>query len=246
MLTDKKYYFPILSGNMLKLLAALFMVIDHVGVILFPECLILRVIGRLSYPIFAFMIAEGCFYTKNKIKYFLFIFLLGVLCQVVYFIIDNSLDMGILITFSISVILIYALEKFQKTLCKENFNIKFSIFYGLIFTSLVIADFLFCKCFDVDYGFWGTLAPVFVCAFRKEKGYKDNAHKLPIHIFAFLIGLLILSADLGGIQFYSLFSILFLLMYSGKRGERNMKYFFYIFYPVHFIILHLINILINF
>lgn len=46
-----------LSGNALKLIAALTMLIDHIGVILLPNVAILRVIGRLAFPIYAFMIA---------------------------------------------------------------------------------------------------------------------------------------------------------------------------------------------
>ena len=57
-----------LTGNALKILAALFMTIDHIGVMLFPRVLVLRIIGRLALPIFAFMIAEGCKYTRNKKK----------------------------------------------------------------------------------------------------------------------------------------------------------------------------------
>ena len=56
-----------LSGNALKIIAAISMVIDHVGLMFFPTLKILRIIGRLAYPIFAFMIAEGCYYTKNKV-----------------------------------------------------------------------------------------------------------------------------------------------------------------------------------
>ena len=68
---------PLLSGNGLKLVAALTMLIDHVGMLLFPQVLLLRIIGRLAFPIYAFMIAEGCRYTKNKLRYFLMVFLLG-------------------------------------------------------------------------------------------------------------------------------------------------------------------------
>lgn len=49
----------ILNGNMLKIIAAITMTIDHIGAILFPHILILRIIGRIAFPIFAFMIAEG-------------------------------------------------------------------------------------------------------------------------------------------------------------------------------------------
>lgn len=98
-----------LSGNELKILGAIFMVIDHVGLMFFPTLKILRIIGRLAYPIFAFMIAEGCYYTKNKIKYFLNVFVLGAICQLVYYFYDRQLYMSILITFSLSILLIYAL-----------------------------------------------------------------------------------------------------------------------------------------
>ena len=61
----------ILTGNHLKLIAAFAMLLDHVGILLFPQIRLLRILGRLAYPIFAFMIAEGCRYTKNKLRYFL-------------------------------------------------------------------------------------------------------------------------------------------------------------------------------
>ena len=101
----------ILSGNILKIIAAISMVIDHIGFMFFPDLLILRLIGRIAFPIFAVMIAEGAKYTKNKLRYFLTIFLLGVICQVVYYFFDDhSLYMSILITFSISILLIYILN----------------------------------------------------------------------------------------------------------------------------------------
>ena len=76
---QKNFKFAVLSGNTLKILAAIFMLIDHAGLMLFDDNEIMRIIGRLAYPIFAFMIAEGCKYTKNKIKYFATVFLFGVL-----------------------------------------------------------------------------------------------------------------------------------------------------------------------
>ena len=60
----------VLNGNHLKLIAVFTMLLDHVGILLFPQIRLLRILGRLAYPIFAFMIAEGCRYTKNKLRYF--------------------------------------------------------------------------------------------------------------------------------------------------------------------------------
>ena len=65
------------------------MAFDHIGVALFPKVAILRYIGRLAFPIFAFMIAEGAKYTRNKVKYFLMIFIIGVICQVFNYFFNN-------------------------------------------------------------------------------------------------------------------------------------------------------------
>ena len=58
-----------LSGNQLKLIALITMTIDHVGAYLLPQFTILRIIGRLSMPIYAFLIAEGCRHTHDRRKY---------------------------------------------------------------------------------------------------------------------------------------------------------------------------------
>ena len=55
-----------LNNNQLKILAIVIMTIDHVGMEIMPQFRILRIIGRLAFPIFAFMIAEGCHHTKNR------------------------------------------------------------------------------------------------------------------------------------------------------------------------------------
>lgn len=60
-----------LDGGTLKLIAAALMLIDHVGAILLPETVILRCIGRLAFPIFAFFIAEGYAHTRSFGRYLL-------------------------------------------------------------------------------------------------------------------------------------------------------------------------------
>ena len=60
-----------LSNNQLKILALLTMTVDHIGAYLFPRVMLLRIVGRIAYPIFAYMIGEGCRYTRNPKKYLL-------------------------------------------------------------------------------------------------------------------------------------------------------------------------------
>ena len=100
----------LLSGNQLKIIAMITMLMDHIGVNLFPSVTILRVIGRLSFPIFAYMIAEGCRYTRDRKNYLFTIAALGILCQLVFYVFTQSLYQGILITFTISIVTIYAID----------------------------------------------------------------------------------------------------------------------------------------
>ena len=212
-----------LTGNALKILAAIFMTIDHIGAILFPRVLILRLLGRLAMPIFAFMIAEGCKYTKNRKKYFGMVFGLGTVCQIVYYFFDGSLYLSILMTFSLSILMVYALQFWKE---------KKTVPAGLVFITSVAATYILNRSFEFDYGFWGCMLPVFASL---AHGTKQDSIRTSTLLLG--IGLLILSLDLGGIQIYSLFSLFLLLCYSGKRGKRNLKYFFYIFYPTHLVVL---------
>lgn len=72
-----------MNATTLKIIGMIAMTIDHIGYFLFPQSVGFRVIGRIAYPIFAYMIAEGCRYTRNKARYFLSIFCIGCVCSLV-------------------------------------------------------------------------------------------------------------------------------------------------------------------
>ena len=212
-----------LSGNALKIIAAVSMLLDHMGLLLFPSSLWLRIAGRLAFPIFAFMIAEGCRYTRNKKRYFGLIFCLAVIYQVVYYLFDGSLYFSVLVTFSLSILTIFALD---------GLKARPVLYSGLLFAGAVITLWLLNQVFTIDYGFWGCMLPVFAALPGK------TAYDRPVWRLVCLgIGLLLLSLDFGGIQYFSLLALPLLLCYSGKKGKHNMKYFFYIFYPLHLVIL---------
>ena len=78
-----------LSASTLKIIACIFMTVDHVGVHILPHVGILRVLGRVAFPIFAYFIAEGCRYTRNKPKRLLLMSLFGVLFEAAYFLYDG-------------------------------------------------------------------------------------------------------------------------------------------------------------
>ena len=241
----------IFNGNTLKLLAALFMLIDHVGVVFYPgKVNLLRILGRLSMPLFAFTLAEGCRYTKNKWKHFLLLFGLGAVCQLVYFIFDpTTIYFGILITFSFSTLMIYALQFAKKCTSEEKPNAVRAVCAWLLFVLLVVGTYLFCQKFTVDYKFYGCILPVCASLFDFHRipapAFLKKLDVLPLRVLCMAIPMLLVvffpnipvltlnNPFMQTIVPYSLIAIPILLLYNGEKGKRNMKYFFYIFYPLH-------------
>ncbi len=109
-----------LSGNALKLIGALSMLCDHTGMLLFPQALWLRMVGRLALPIFAFFIAEGCRYTRNRVRYLCTIALCATVFQVVYFIATGDTLLSIFTSFTLSILLIYLLDAWKNSLLREG------------------------------------------------------------------------------------------------------------------------------
>lgn len=241
-----------LSGNMLKLIACVAMLLDHAGVVLFPKSVILRVIGRIAFPIFAFMIAQGCRYTRNKLRYFLTVLGCGIVFQAVYFILQpNDTYLNIFLTFSCSILMVYLLS-YTKRVCfskKESYLKK--VLSVSLFCLLALAVFFFNRFLTLDYGFLGSLVPVLVSAF-----YLDGVEDCPewmrrldsnwMHVACLALGIGAIAVFRGGIRVFALCSVPLLLLYSGKRGRKSMKYFFYVFYPAHLVVLWLIRMAIEF
>ena len=237
-----------LSNNMLKIIGAIAMVCDHMGVILFPEAEFLRIIGRLAFPIFAFLIAEGAKHTKNKLRHFLTLSLFAAAIQIVYSIYSQSLEMNVMVTFTLSLLIIYALDGFKNAIFDRNSSLLRKILCALsVLGALAIAIFMDMKV-DLDYGLSGALVPVFPAIFTTPKVedppkyFKWLDTSIP-RVCVTALGVLALSVDQGDIQYFGLCVIPILLLYSGQRGKYKMKYFFYIFYPLHLGLLWLIGML---
>ena len=239
-----------LNGNTLKIIAAVCMVIDHVGLLFFPYVIEFRIIGRLAFPIFAFMISEGARYTKNKLKYFSTMFILALICQTVYFFFDSgSTYMCILVTFSVAIPLIYVLQFVKAGILspKSSFTVKIIYaFTGIlaVFAVKAINSFL-----EIDYGFWGCLLPAFA-SLTDFRGIeipkwldKLQLDTIPVRLLFFSVGLFLLAGSVKSIQIYALLAVPLLLLYSEKRGKYKLKYFFYLFYPLHLVFLEAVYIL---
>ena len=231
-----------LSGNALKILAAIFMLIDHIGLILLPSVTALRCVGRLAFPIFAFFIAEGCRYTKNKLRYFLTMLSFGVIMQIIYFAFFRIYDdLSVMMTFSVSLPLLFSFDYMKRMFFAKDVKVWKRVAAAALFVILCAAAFLVSRLLKFDYGFPGMALPLFAAVNVKCENMPQSIAKLdtlPVRLAIYAVGLALFCFNVGGIQYFALLSLLFLALYSEKRGKWRMKYFFYLFYPLHLALLY--------
>ena len=238
-----------MTGNQLKILALLTMTIDHIGVVLLPQYPILRIIGRLSYPIFAYMIAEGCFYTHNKKRYLGGIVFLGLACQIVLYAAMDSLEQSILTTFALGIIVVYALQLVDE---KRDAASVLALIGALTLGA--------CACFGVprllahtdyviDYGFTGVLLPAICYMPRILCKRADDTKRRWITLAFCAVGLVLVALETSPsfqmTQIWSLLALVPLALYNGKRGTWRMKYLFYVYYPAHLVVIQGISMFLS-
>lgn len=230
----------VISAEKLKLIAAAAMLCDHIGVILFPRVTFLRVIGRIAFPVFAYMIAEGCIYTKNKTKYLLKLLITGVVAQLVISPFRNDNTLNILFTFAISAVMIFALQ-YGSYFKKDGSILSNPAVYLVLFMALMVDR--MSQFAMPDYGMWGCLAPVAVYAGSMAEDCSSDVKRL-LQLFLLGLCLVFITQQTADIQIYSLWALPLLLCYSGKRDNSINKNFFYVFYPAHLALLYIISLVI--
>lgn len=215
----------------LKMIAIITMLIDHIGAILFPDILLFRFIGRIAFPIFAWLIANGYFYTKDVKKYML---RLGVFA----FIAEPFFDYGIfgtwidfshqnvLFTLLMGLIAIYLFDKWREDKPTWAYaSLVLMMFGGNMLLS--------------DYGWYGIITMFLFYYFFEDK------KKMVLALILLNVGRnLLIYAQYGitfrsSLQFFCLLALPLILLYNKKAGPKA-KYFFYVFYPLHLLIIRLI------
>ncbi len=234
--------FAVLNRNAIKMIAALAMLLDHVGLVFFfgtPLYMPLRALGRIAFPLFAYLFAEGCIFTRSRTRHFFTVFLLGALCQGVFFLFTQQLyPLNILLTLSLAMLLVFAAEDAKAALFSEGTQRK-RLLPLTVFALTLLLAFVLNLFFVFDYGFLGTVIPMIVALFdlrgrKLPPAIRERDAILPrILVCGGLSALLSLFSPFGYIQLFCLSAVPILLLYNGKEGKRKMKYFFYLFYPLH-------------
>ncbi len=237
-----------LSANTLKIIGAIAMTLDHIGMILFPSVIAFRIIGRIALPIFAFFVSEGARYTKNRIRHTLLMLGVGLLCQVAVLIATGEILVNVLITLAMSTVVCYLMADLKKALFTDTSWQKRMIL-TLTLVIVVLGIYTLNEIERIEYGFIGCMLPPLASLnhMPSEAGSTlKRFDRVWISVLVMSIGTLLFAIDTKiPIQFFALLSIPILLTYSGKRGKARLKYFFYIFYPAHLAVILAIYMLVN-
>lgn len=230
------------TGNQLKMIAFLFMLCDHIGFMLIENGVlygqnpvywsmaiathegqrwylaarILRTLGRLSFPIFAFLTAEGAVHTRNARKYLLRLLLFALISEIPF---DLAIKgtwfypeyQNVLFTLLLGAAAIVLMEKWHRL------HLIFRLMIAGIFCMLAYL-------IKADYGAVGVLMITAMYLVREDRKA------------VLITGAVIAAAESIEYACVSAFAFAFIYFYNGKRGELPVKYFFYIAYPAHMLL----------
>lgn len=232
-----------ISGLTLKIIAIISMLIDHLGSTIVYRTIgdgivyiIMRGIGRMAFPLFCFLLVEGFTYTRNKLKYAGRLALFAVISEVPYdlafhkkvFELEHNNVFFTLLIGLIVIMLIEGLHSVRGILGKSNSAFKWfvvNLFRCIGFMTIVLGAMALAE-YGVksDYKAAGIAA---IVAMYLMRNYRKTA---------FAAGVILLTLLNGEIEIFALLMLIPLHFYNGTRGKQ-IKYFFYLFYPVHILIL---------
>lgn len=217
-----------LSGSALKVIAMISMVIDHITLYLMEYGTVLyetmRCIGRIAFPVFAFLIAEGFIHTKSRYRYFFTLLGFAVISEIPWYLLNGADGThNVMFTLALGVATLMFLENLLQR----------SLVLGFLWT-LGMAE--LASWLGVDYEWRGILLIVILYLFNR------HGHSFPYSKgmqFFCTFALIMHYGVIGAVM-----ACMILYLYNGTRGfvQGNIaKYGFYAFYPVHLLLMHIIS-----
>ena len=212
-----------LSGSSLKVIAMISMVIDHVALYLMEHGTLLyetmRCVGRIAFPVFAFLIAEGFIHTRSRYRYFFTLLGFAVISEISWYLLNGADGThNVMFTLALGVATLMVLENLLQR----------SLVLGFLWTLGMVG---FASWLGVDYEWRGIL--LIIISYL----YNTYAHSFPYSRgmqFFCTFALMIHYGVIGAVM-----ACMILYVYNGTRGFVQgsiAKYGFYAFYPVHFIL----------
>lgn len=230
-----------MSSFVLKIIACISMFIDHFNYVWFDYTTYLNCIGRFAFPIFAFQLTESYIHTHNLQKYFIKLFIFAIISQLpfmlFYSIFSNDFTLNIMFTLILGLLFITFYDKVNKLL-----GFILGIFFAFLANKL-----------HFDYGWYG-ISIIMIFYILKNHKVLMTCSFIFVTLLKYILPLISLDIVsilniLSSLNLYTMLclftslSIIFILFYNNKKGQ-DFKYFLYIFYPVHLILIYLLNLVI--
>ena len=221
-----------LSQEGLKGLACLAMLVDHMGVILFPQ-IWLRVVGRIAFPIFCFLLVEGIEHTGNPKKYGQRLIVAMILSEIPF-----NLMHGRIVDFSRQSVMVTLLLGFltlvlTKDLCCPALKLSAGLFAAMA------AELL-----HTDYGAQGVLV-ILLFGYAREYQLSLPAQTAILAVICLIFPCynLYFGNIPVPIELFAVFAMVPIALYGGKKRTHSkmVQWGFYLFYPVHMLILSLLR-----
>ena len=207
-----------ISGSWLKVIAMLSMFIDHIAY--YYGCdnpylyELMRTVGRIAFPTFAFLLAEGFVHTRNRQKYLISLFAFALLSEIPWMLLNHDGSHNVIFTLLAGILGLHVIE-----------NSKSHWITAICVTLIGLATIFS----DTDYS-WRGFGLVLIFYMFRGRPELQTLFGIPLMYEYGLIGILMA------------FSVIWL--YNGERGfiqGKAWKYAFYAFYPVHLMMIYFLR-----
>ncbi len=210
-----------------------------------------RIIGRLAFPIFCFLLVEGFVHTSNKLRYALRLALFCIVSEPCFDLAFHQTwlyreKQNVFFTLLIGFLTLWVIETIRSRFSEKKV---FLVLKGLISGIVIAMACLLADWLMTDYGYRGILFITVFYLFRNRNWIAMPLFALINVVCGYRMTLLdVYGWQLGKqylgnfqVQDAAILAILPMILYNGQKG-RSMKWFFYLFYPVHLFLLYLIHI----
>ena len=214
----------------IKIIACITMLFDHIKYVT-PSMrnFVTIYFGRISFPLFAFLLTEGYIHTSNLKKYYVRLIVFGLISQIPFMLfrtlIGEWMMLNIMFTllFGLATITVY-----------DKIKTKY-ISIPIILLLIILADRV-----KVDYGWFGVSLIFILYLFKDKKIPLVISYVAIIIVYFYMEEMLIFNSN--NIMRFICYNIplLFIFLYNKKLGKKT-KYFFYLFYPIHLLVFYLFN-----
>lgn len=262
-----------IAGSTFKMVAIITMLIDHIAAVVLTRMLIdrgmmdimndeaaatafmaenwgllfgmfaMRLIGRLGFPIFCYLLVEGFYHTSNVWKYALRLGIFALISEIPFNLaLNGSLSdwnhQNVFFTLAIGLLVLIGLkttEDFAKKLLATKSRALVLTIQAAANILIMVAGYLLADYLKTDYAGMGVMTIVVMYLVRRVGKFADSRKN---RVLAMGAGCLLLTV-MSFIEITAFFALIPAALYNNERGWK-MKYFFYAFYPVHLFLLWLI------